>query len=61
MTGISKTYLPINENHLIYRKLYSLYRLLHDSFGTVKQSGNLFNVMKELLDIRDNVRKDNVC
>jgi len=61
MTGINKIYKPIPENHLVYKKLYFLYHLLHDSFGTRKESGNLFDVMKELLNIRDKVRKDNIC
>ena len=34
-------------------------KLLHDSFGTKNETGNLFSVMKNLLDIRDKVRKDN--
>ncbi len=58
MTGTSGTYLPDKENHKIYKKIYSLYRQLHDGFGTEKYAGNLFNVMKDLLDIRDKVRKE---
>jgi L-ribulokinase len=61
MTGINKIYKPVLENHLIYKKLFSLYHLLHDSFGTKKESADLFVVMKELLDIRDKVRKDKIC
>ena len=58
MTGISKTYKPIEQNHLLYKKLYKIYKQLHDSLGTKNWSGNLFNVMKDLLDIRDQVRKE---
>jgi L-ribulokinase len=61
MTGINKIYKPVLENHLIYKKLFSLYHLLHDSFGTKKESADLFVVMKGLLDIRDKVRKDKIC
>jgi L-ribulokinase len=57
MTGTGKEFAPIEENYLVYKKLYSLYKQLHDSFGTKEWSGNMFNVMKELLDIRDEVRK----
>ena len=57
MTGISKTYEPNEQNHLIYKKLYKIYKQLHDGFGTKKWNGNMYNVMKDLLDIRDQVRK----
>jgi L-ribulokinase len=58
MTGISKTYQPVVENQYIYKKLYLLYRQLHDGFGTKKWTGNMYNVMKELLTIRDEVRRN---
>lgn len=57
MTGSSKVYYPIPENHSVYKKLYSIYRQLHDSFGTKVWNGNMYNVMKELLEIRDEVRR----
>jgi L-ribulokinase len=57
MTGTGKIYLPQKENHNTYKKLYALYRQLHDGFGTKQWNGNMFNVMKELLDLRDLVRK----
>lgn len=52
-------YQPIPENQAIYKRLYKLYRELHDSFGSSAQesSGNLAHVMKELMDIRDQQRK----
>jgi L-ribulokinase len=63
MTGISKTYQPIEKNHETYKKLYDIYRQLHDGFGTKKWNlpdrqagGNMYNVMKDLLDIRDEVK-----
>ena len=61
MTGISKVYNPIKENHDVYKKLYLIYKQLHDGFGTRNWQGSMFNVMKDLLDIRDNVRKENKC
>ncbi len=57
MVGMGREYTPIPENHQVYRKLYSLYRRLHDAFGTQQGSGSLYSVMKELLDIRDNMRR----
>ncbi len=58
MTGTSKTYEPNEQNHLVYKKLYKIYKQLHDGFGTKDWNGNMYNVMKELLDIRDQVRKE---
>lgn len=57
MTGTGKEFIPNEINHSVYKKLYLLYKQLHDAFGTKEWSGNMFNVMKELLDIRDEVRK----
>jgi L-ribulokinase len=57
MTGISKTYYPNEENKIVYKKLYSLYKQLHDGFGTKSWSGSMYNVMKELLVIRDEARR----
>ncbi len=59
MTGIAKTYTPISENHSTYKDLYFLYRQIHDGFGTKNSSGSMYNVMKDLLDIRDKVRRRN--
>jgi L-ribulokinase len=57
MTGSGKVFTPIKENHDTYKKLNALYRQLHDGFGTKQWNGNMFNVMKELLIIRDEVRR----
>jgi L-ribulokinase len=57
MTGTGKQYLPIKEHYETYRKLYTLYRQLHDGFGTDRWSGSMFNVMKDLLQLRDEVRR----
>jgi L-ribulokinase len=59
MTGIEKTYSPVEKNHRIYSTLYKLYRQLHDGFGTKEWSGAMHGVMKELLVLRDSVRKEN--
>jgi L-ribulokinase len=58
MTGLkSRSYKPNPKAHAIYKKLYSLYRQLHDAFGTKGWNGNLFGVMKKLIEIRNRVRK----
>ncbi|MBU0472977.1 MAG: ribulokinase [Bacteroidetes bacterium] len=58
MTGIDKSYNPISENHIVYKELYKLYKRLHDGFGVEGNVENMYNVMKDLLDIRDRVRRD---
>lgn len=58
MTSISKEYQPNGENQDTYKKLYSLYRQLHDGFGTKEWSGTMYNVMKDLISIRDEVRRN---
>ncbi|NMB82440.1 MAG: ribulokinase [Ignavibacteria bacterium] len=55
MTGIGKVYQPNPQNHEIYKKLYKLYKQLHDAFGTKEWSGKMHNVMKDLLSIRSEV------
>jgi L-ribulokinase len=57
MTGTGKKYMPIQKNHEVYIQLYSIYRQLHDGFGTKQWSGGMFNVMKDLLTIRDQVKQ----
>jgi L-ribulokinase len=47
-----KVYDPIPENVAVYAELYTLYRTLHDAFGTTDWSGKVNHVMKQLLDIR---------
>ncbi|HPC97135.1 MAG TPA: ribulokinase [Sedimentisphaerales bacterium] len=54
MCGIkSTTFKPIPENHAVYRRLYGLYRQLHDGFGLQGQPLAMGNVMKELLEIKE--------
>ena len=57
MTGTGKEFQPDAGNHEVYTKLYRLYRQLHDGFGTKQWSGNMANVMKDLLSLRDEVRR----
>ena len=57
MTGTGNVFNPILENVDVYKKLYKLYKQMHDGFGTKDWNGNMYNVMKELLDIRDEVRR----
>jgi L-ribulokinase len=61
ISGVSKIYEPIMKNHEIYKELYKLYLQLHDGFGTRNGSGKMYNVMKDLLEIRDKVRKGKAC
>jgi L-ribulokinase len=46
-------YQPNPANHVRYTRLYGLYRQLHDAFGTDQWSGRLSHVMKELLNLRE--------
>jgi L-ribulokinase len=57
MTGLKpRVFQPNPKAHAVYRRLYPLYRKLHDAFGTADWNGNLHNVMKELLTIRTESR-----
>jgi L-ribulokinase len=57
MTGVKQTvYKPNLENHRVYIKLYKLYKQLHDEFGAAGNRIGVANVMKELLDIKENCR-----
>jgi L-ribulokinase len=47
---------PIRANHEVYKKLYALYRELHDAFGTRDWSGKLDHVMKDVIAIRQKQR-----
>ena len=57
MTGLKpKAFQPNSAAHEVYKKLYGLYRKLHDSFGTKQPNGSLYGVMKELIEIRNQAR-----
>jgi L-ribulokinase len=58
MTGLKpRIFQPNAKAHATYQQLYRLYHQLHDAFGTRTWNGNLYNVMKELIEIRGAVRK----
>ncbi len=58
MTAVRrKAYSPDPKRHAVYMELYKLYKELHDAFGTKAWNGSLFNVMKELLVIKDRERR----
>ena len=56
MTGNKKTYEPDSESHSVYQQIYSLYSQAHDAFGTSNWSGQMSNIMKDLLELRDGQR-----
>ena len=58
MTGLKATvYRPRPAARRVYKQLYALYGQLHDAFGTARWRGSCFNVMKQLLDIRAQARR----
>jgi len=58
MTSIQKkVYKPMKQNAAIYDRLYKIYRRMHDAFGISGHAADMSGVMKELLAIRDEVRK----
>jgi L-ribulokinase len=59
MTGVQENvYHPLPENVAVYERLYKLYRKLHDAFGIAGHTSDVSDVMKELLCIRDSVRRN---
>ena len=58
MTGLKpRVFKPDPKAHAVYRDLYALYRKCHDAFGTAVGDGKLYDVMKQLIEIRNRVRK----
>jgi len=58
MTGLKpKIFKPDPKAHAVYKRLYALYKKCHDAFGTKEWSGNLYGVMKQLIEIRSQARK----
>lgn len=58
MTGIRETvYLPQNEDAATYDRLYRLYLRLHNVFGTKTGPDSLFDVMKDLIEVRQQTRR----
>ena len=59
MTGVKDTvYRPDKAAAKAYAELYRLYRPLHDAFGTPDCSEQLDRVMKDLIAIRNRVRRE---
>ncbi|HOV22336.1 MAG TPA: ribulokinase [bacterium] len=46
-------YKPENKNKKIYDRIYVCYKQLYDAFGTKNYKGTLYNVMKDLLKIKE--------
>ena len=56
MTAVhDQKFMPNPDNKKIYDQLYGLYKRLHDAFGVKGADGDLADVMKELLIIREQV------
>jgi L-ribulokinase len=54
MTGVrDEVFTPAPARRAVYDELYALYRRLHDAFGVPGASGELYPVMKRLLEVRD--------
>ncbi len=53
----ARVFTPAPAAHAVYKRLYQLYLKVHDAFGTPEGGGNLYEVMKELLEIRAQARK----
>jgi L-ribulokinase len=59
MTSLKKVaYRPRPAAQTVYGRLYDLYRALHDSFGGVNRAADLSQVMKELLRIKEEGRRN---
>ncbi|HVS72835.1 MAG TPA: ribulokinase [Phycisphaerae bacterium] len=56
-TKSERTFTPEPAAAAVYDRLYKLYRRLHDAFGVAGHQDSLGDVMKELLNIRDEARK----
>lgn len=57
LCGVRDTvYKPNPDARKVYARLYSLYRELHDAFGTTEWKGQLAHVMKDLIAIREKAR-----
>jgi L-ribulokinase len=59
MTGVKpKVFKPNKAAASVYAELYPLYRTLHDAFGTGQSQERIGQVMKQLIAIRNRIRKD---
>lgn len=58
MTGVQdEVFEPVPAHRAVYDRLYALYRRLHDAFGVKGGADDLSDVMKTLLQIRDEARR----
>jgi L-ribulokinase len=59
MTALQEhQFIPNGRSRAVYNLLYQIYKQVHDAFGTREGSGNLYNVMKDLLVIKREVRHE---
>lgn len=59
MTGVKDhVYRPNRAAAKVYAELYAIYRHLHDAFGTPTCKESLHHVMKDLIAIRNRVRRE---
>ena len=57
MTGLKpRVFKPNPKAHAVYKELYSIYKSLHDAFGSPEWTGSLHGVMKRLIEIRNRAR-----
>jgi len=57
MTGTKPVvYRPRKQAAAIYGRLYQLYRRLHDAFGLPDYRDSLYDVMKQLIALRKEIR-----
>ncbi|MBN1852787.1 MAG: ribulokinase [Pirellulales bacterium] len=58
MTGVKdKVFRPVKNHAAVYAELYKLYQQLHDAFGKANYRTTLHHVMKDLIAVRNRVRK----
>lgn len=58
MTAVrDQAYAPDPARHAVYNRLFACYRKMHDSFGTRAYRDGLYDVMKDLLAIREETRR----
>jgi L-ribulokinase len=46
------------ETHAVYQELYGLYMRVHDAFGVPGSTGDLTDIMKRLLDLKQRVSQE---
>ena len=57
MTSLQpRTFVPDPDRRGRYDRIFALYKKVHDAFGVKGASTDLFDVMKQLLAIREEVR-----